>query len=453
MKILLIVILTLQLAQAANFRKNEVKHLQWGDFKTTWLEDNRYPTATFTIYFADGAVQDSIQKAGATQATFDLLFSGTSKMDQAALSSFFDFYGVSFNTNVTHEYSVLTMSALVKDLPVVIDKFCHVIKDAQYPRNQLVPHKKRVVSKLKNLPSHHSSLAERAFRGLMMRGSSYEYPTDGSLASMELIQSDNLVKRWSQLRDEAPKRFYIKGPKEALFVRDQFLNQCGWKTGSSQDFTLKDPISTMAHRVFLVPVPGANQAQIRIGRYLPFQEVKDPDEKMSFAASFLGGGFTAKLIQEVRVKRGLTYSIGSYVSLQAEYGRSGISTFSKNETAAETIRVIRKVLQELSSADSIKEDEIEHMKNYVIGNYPFSFEGSDSFLMQLLLLDHVSEPLEKLYLFPNKIKALTAKDIAWGVKKLFSWDEMVIVVVGDPSLKTSLQNIRPVEIIKPESLL
>lgn len=453
MKFILLLLTLSSTVLAADYRKNEIQKLLWGDFKTTWLDDSRYPTATFTIYFANGAMQDTIQKAGTTQASLDLLFTGTSKYDQKALSEFFDFYGVSFATNVTHEYSALSFTALVKDLPKVTERFCHVMKDAQYPRNELIPHKKRVVTQLRNLPSQHSALAERAFRSIMMKGSSYEFPTDGNLASLELMQPQSLQKRWSELRDEAPKRFYIKGPKEALYVRDQFLKDCGWKTSSSQSFRVKNPLSAMSHKIFLVPVEGANQAQIRIGRFISQNEVKDPNEVLNFAASYLGGGFTAKLIQEVRVKRGLTYSIGSYVSMQSEYGRAGISTFSKNETAAETINLIRSILKESSQPSKIKDEELEHMKSYVIGHHPFSFEASSSFLMQLLMLDHVNDPLEKLYQFPEKIKALSKEEVAEGVKRLFNWDEMVIVVVGDPSLKATLEAIRPVEMVKPQGLL
>src|SRR5690606_23375656 len=98
---------------------------------------------------------------------------------------------------------------------------------------------------------------------------------------------------------------------------------------------------------------GANQAQIRIGRYLNFEEMKGKHDQFHFLAGFLGGGFTSKLIQELRVKRGLTYSAGAYVSMQRDYARAGISTFSKNETAAEAISIIRDVFQEMRDPKNI----------------------------------------------------------------------------------------------------
>lgn len=440
-------------AVAADFRKDEVHRLDWSGHKATWLNDERYPMATFSIYFADGALRDLAKEAGTTQTVFDLLFSGTPKYSQQELSEFFDFYGVSFGANVTHEYSVLTFSALVKDLPEVVDRFCHVVREADFPRQELIPHKQRTIAKIRNMVGQHAALAERAFRAVMMKGSSYEYPTDGSVASLELMRSERLKDRWAELRDGAVKRFYIKGPKEALFIKDKFLSSCGWKTASTQSYRLKNPLSAMGHRIFFVPVKGANQAQVRIGRYLAHGEARDPDERLNFATDYLGGGFTSKLIQEVRVKRGLTYSVSSYVSLQAEYGRSGISTFTKNETIGELLALLRDILNNSSNPSNLVAEDIDHVKKFVIGNYPFAFEGSDKFLLQLLSLDHNGEELDKLYRFPERVQALGPVELADGIRKLFTWDEQVIVVVGDPSIRSALEKIRPVEIVKPESLL
>lgn len=439
--------------RAADFRKSEIKRLDWNEHKTVWLDDARFPVATIAVYFADGALRDAAKEAGRTQTVFDLLFSGTSKYSQKDLSEFFDFYGVGFSHSVTHEYSVLSFSGLVKDLPTVVERFCHVVKEANFPREELIPHKQRTIAKLRNLPSQHAALAERAFRSVMMKGSSYEYPTEGGLASLELLRSEGLAERWRELREDSVKRFYVKGPKEALFIKDKFLSECGWKTAASQSYRLKNPLSGMGHRIFFVPVPGANQAQIRIGRYLSRSEARDPDESMSFASDYLGGGFTSLLIQEARVKRGLTYSIGAYVSLQADYGRSGISTFTKNETVADMLKLLRELLTKSGSDNGIKPDELEHVRKFVIGNYPFSFEGADKFLQQLMSLDHLGEPLDKLYLFPERVQKLSANDIAGAIRKLFTWDELVIVVVGDPSIRGQLESIRKVEVVRPESLL
>ena len=90
-------------------------------------------------------------------------------------------------------------------------------------------------------------------------------------------------------------------------------------------------------------VPSANQAQVRIGRLLKKEELGN-DALMLFTSKFLGGGFTSQLMQAVRVKAGLSYSVSAFAAGQKEYGRSGIMTFTKNETIKELLDVIKKTL-------------------------------------------------------------------------------------------------------------
>jgi zinc protease len=452
--VLLILVFMMQtsLVQAANYRQKDLKKDEWGAFKLTWLEDQASPLVTFSLYFQSGAVLDKAQEAGLTEATLDLLYSGTKKESREKLQEFFDFYGVQFSHQVTHEYVALSLTTLVKDLPEVTKKFCEVVAGAEFPREELVPYKSKKISSLKNLTAQPSALADRAFRAITMRASSYEYPVEGRIASLELLQSEQLKKKWAHLRDQATKRIYMKGPKESLFIKEQFLSQCQFKTAPRQSYRQKNPISSNALKIYLVPVNG-NQAQIRVGRFLSHEETADPDEKLSFTSSYLGGGFTAKLIQEIRVKLGLTYSIGSTVSMQADYGRSVISTSTRNESAVMLLQNLKSILDQSRTIQGIEVEQMKHMKNYVIGKYPFLFEGAQQFLSQLMLLDHLQQPYQKLYQFPEKIKKIQPQDIADGVNHLFNWDELVIVVVGDLSLAKELEKVRPVEILKSESIL
>jgi len=157
--------------------------------------------------------------------------------------------------------------------------------------------------------------------------------------------------------------------------------------------------------IYLVEVPGANQAQIRVGRYLTNNEFQNKHEIFQFMSRFLGGGFTSKLVQELRVKRGLTYSAGAYASMQRDYGRAGIMTFSKNETAAEAISIIRNVLGQVS-VGQFEDKEFAHQKSHQIGGYAFAFEETNALLGQIMLYDHQKRPLSQLVNFPQVIEKI-----------------------------------------------
>lgn len=426
---------------------DSVKRMTWGDLDVVWVEDEKFPRFTAALYLEDGALKD--ETPGITQATFDQFTAGTSKETQRQIAEFFDFYGVNLKNSVTHEYSVMTVQGLTRDIAPVMGKFCEIWKDAQYPTSELNSYSSRSKSQLKNLVTSHSSLADRVFRKISLEGTPYVSPVEGSLAGFEKLNSEMLKKRLAQLRG-ARKVLYLAGPKDVLSM-EKVISECGWVAGKKMSpLELKKPASQSA--IYLVPVPGANQAQIRIGRYVTKREVEGKYDQFQFLSSYLGGSFTSKLVQELRVKRGLTYSAGAYVSVQRDYGRAGITTFSKTETTAEAISIIRDVFAEVSQG-GVTPEEFKHQQGHMIGGYAFGFEETSAFIGQLMLYDHQGRPLAELADFPDHIARLKSNDLSRANLEVFPWEKQTIVVVGDKSLEKSLSKIRPVRILDYKDFL
>jgi len=319
-----------------------------------------------------------------------------------------------------------------------------LFSDAQFPQKELSSYVSRSKSQLKNLVTSHSSLADRIFRQVSLVETPYSVPAEGTLASFDKLNPIRMKDRLSEM-NRARKVLYLSGPENTHQFKDIIAKKCPWSSGGpSKRLELKKPTSQSA--IYLVPVPGANQAQIRIGRFVTAEEMKGTYDHYNFLAGFLGGGFTSKLVQELRVKRGLTYSAGAYVSMQRDYGRAGIMTFSKNETAAEAISIIRDVFGEIS-AKKFSNEEFKHQQGHQIGGFSFGFEESNAFLNQIMVYDHQGRSLRELVGFPELIASLNPEALAQANLEVFPWERLTIVVVGDKSLEKSLSRIRPVKIL------
>lgn len=428
-------------ANAASFL-DSVKREVWGDMDVVWIEDDKFPRYSATFYFQDGALNDPF--SGLTQATLDQLSSGSSKESQREIAEFFDFYGTKIKSSVTHEYNTYSVQGLTKDIRPVMSKVCELFKDAQYPQKELASYVSRSKSHFRNLVTSHAGLADRVFRQLSLKETPYAQPSDGTLSSFDKLTSIGLKDRLSQL-NRSRKVLYVSGPESVHEIKEIISQKCPWSSGvASTKLEIKKP--GLQSAIYLVPVPGANQAQIRIGRFVTAEEIKGKMDNLTFLAGFLGGGFTSKLVQELRVKRGLTYSAGAYVSMQRDYGRAGMMTFSKTETAAEVISIIRDTLQDINGG-KFEQKEFDHQKGHQIGGFPFSFEESAAFLMQVLVYDHQMRSLSELANFRETISALTPQSLTQANIEAFPWDKLTIVVVGDKSLEKSLSRIRPVKIL------
>ncbi|MBA2403782.1 MAG: insulinase family protein [Bdellovibrionales bacterium] len=427
---------------------DSINREKWGDLDVVWIEDNKFPRFHAAIYFQDGSLSDPF--AGLTQATFDQISSGTSKESQREIAEFFDFYGANLKHSVTHEYSVFSVQALTKDIAPVMGKMCELFNDAQYHQKELVSYVSRQKSQLKNLVTSHAALADRIFRQVSLVETPYSVPVEGTLATFDKYSPLALKERLEDL-NKTKKTLYLSGPSDVHKMKEILANKCKWSANSSvKKLTLKKPVSQSA--IYLVPVPGANQAQIRIGRYVIPEEIKGKNDHFGFLAGFLGGGFTSKLVQELRVKRGLTYSAGAYVSMQRDYGRAGIMTFSKSESAAEVISIVRDIFQDVS-AKKFTIEEFKHQQGHQIGGFSFGFEETNAFLSQIMLYDHQERNLQELVNFPELIASLGPEALAQANLEAFPWERMTIVVVGDKSLEKSLSRIRPVRILNYKDYL
>ncbi|MGE3608542.1 MAG: M16 family metallopeptidase [Bacteriovoracaceae bacterium] len=447
-KIFLISLLISSTVFAKTSFLDSVKRMKWKDIDVVWVEDDKFPQFTASFYFAEGALRDSYP--GLTQATFDQLTSGTTKETQRQIAEFFDFYGANLKHSVTHEYSVFTVQGLTKDIVPVMGKVCELFTDAQYPDKELKSYVSRAKSQLNNLVTSHSGLADRVFRQISLEGTPYYLPTEGTIKSLDNLNPGVLKTRLANL-NRTKKTLYIAGPKDILQFKDVLAKNCLWKNELVGE-EVKLVRSLSQSFIYLVPVPGANQAQIRIGRYLVPEEMNGKYDQYSFLASFLGGGFTSKLVQELRVKRGLTYSAGAYVSALKNYGRAGVMTFSRNETATDAISLVRDIFSEISDG-KISEKEFKHQQGHQIGGFAFGFEETSAFLGQLMLYDHLGRSLDQLANFPEKVAQFKTTDLSDANLVVFPWDKMVVVVVGDPSLEKSLSRIRPVKILNYKDFL
>lgn len=456
MKKVVILVATILSLNGAFAKEMPIKKYKYNSLDVVYLEDNKLPTYSLEIYFSDGALSEEAKRAGETQMMFDLLERGTTKYDQAKISDLFDFYGVSIGSQVTHEYSMFSFEGLAKDIDPTLKMVCHLFRDATFPKEEIKKYQTLQTNKFKNLVSNHSSLAERVFRKLSLGDSPYGTYVEGTIKTIATIDQEHLKQRLNYFNDGVKKRVYITGPSRILSnLKEIMTADCGWGK-SSQSFTQAPPteqenLKKNQPTYYLLPVPEANQAQIRVGRYITANEVVNNPlnnyEYIQLISEFIGGGFTSKLMQELRVKRGLTYTAGATISIQKNYGRSVISTFTKNQTLVETIKVMKETIEGVANG-KFSDEELKMIVQNVSGGNSFKFERNKSFLHNICYFDHIGKPYEDLYQFVEKVQKIKKSDVTDIVSQYLNWSNEIILVVGDKSLEKDLKKLGEVKLLK-----
>lgn len=438
-----LVVFSLLLGQVsmANYIDDKVTQYSWNSIEVIHLEDETYPTFDLAIQFDAGAYFDAEGKAGQTQVMFDLLSSGTDRYSQEEIIDTLDFYGSSQQAQVTHEFSSYNVSGLVQHAAPTMKMVCHLFRGATFPKDELKRHTDRLTTALRNLASNHSALANRAFRQLSFEGTGYERPVEGDLKSLKALEVADLKSKLLEFNDKVSKKIYLRGPRSLLKLKGIFENDCAWgptaKDYSAPEVQREPSKDDQASEIYLISVPSANQTQIRIGNVLGKKIAHKEYALTQLATQYLGGGFTSELMQEVRVRKGLTYSIGAYASPQKNYARAGINTFTKNETIVETLKTIQDVIAK--SSKNVSQERLAMVKRYSKGAYLFGLESAADFLSNLIYFDHIGRPYSDIYRFPERVDSISAKQLMRKVAQIFDPQKQMTVLVGDASIKSALE--------------
>ena len=158
--------------------------------------------------------------------------------------------------------------------------------------------------------------------------------------------------------------------------------------------------------------------------------VTDPRRfAFSLMNTILGGNMSSRLFQEIREKRGLAYSVYSFLMSHVDTGMFGVYTAVNAEKSIQAIELILKSINELSQTP-VSGDELQDAKEYTKGNLLLSAESVDNQMVRLAQNElHFGEyvPVEKVV---DKIEAVTIKDIQTAAAELFKSDQSALTLLG-----------------------
>jgi len=173
----------------------------------------------------------------------------------------------------------------------------------------------------------------------------------------------------------------------------------------------------------------ATQSHILIGQ--PGLTRGDPDYFPLYVGNYIlgGGGFASRLIEEVRQKRGLVYSVHSYFLPLQQLGPFEIGLQTKREQAEEALAVVRKTVRGFIEKGPT-DDELKRAKQNLVGGFPLRIDSNKKILDYLAMIGFYHLPLSYLDDFTGKIEKVTVAQIRDAFARRIQPDNMVTVVVG-----------------------
>jgi zinc protease len=223
-----------------------------------------------------------------------------------------------------------------------------------------------------------------------------------------------------------------------------------WKPAGEKVGDAYTPVPQLRGRtVLVVNKPEVTQTQIRLACMgVPRNH---PDYyPIRVANTILGGGFTSRLVNEIRVNQGLTYSISSRFGMYRNAGTYSISTFTKNETIRKTVDATFAVVKKLQD-EGPTDAELDKAKRYLTGQFPLGLQAPDALAAQLLDVEFYGLDPKFVESFSDKINAVTMTDCRRALKSYFCVDDLKILVVSKPEVaKKELEGLGAITVEEPK---
>ncbi len=206
------------------------------------------------------------------------------------------------------------------------------------------------------------------------------------------------------------------------------------------------PPAPLRTSVVVVDKPDVTQTQVRVAS-AGFPR-KSPDYFPGIVASaLLGGGFTSRLMEAIRVNRGLSYGVRSRFATSGAGGIFFVSTFTKVETTAEVVQVTLDETARFCETGPSSE-ELERIQSYLCGLFPLSLETHDQLAEKLADLALFDLPDEEVTHFREQVRAVTPEACREVGRRYFPLDGRVVVAVGPArSVARSLERFGAVTVV------
>ncbi len=452
-KILLILILFyFSILNAQNISDFELKTLDNG-LKYIVIQNKKLPLVQVRIIFNGGASLDPQKHQGLTYLTGQLLLKGTIKRTAQQIAEEFEFLGSTINISTNFDYTLISTEFLKYNFQDGMNILAEIITSPALDSREIDKEKEKLISDLKSSLENPTYVANQFFNKLLFEGHPYSQSIQGTIKKINDISARQVRNHYKTYFIPNETTIILYGDVETTdaekLIKNLFLS---WQKGQEIKLSQKPIQKISGLKLILVDKPGLTQAQIRVGN-IGINQNNPYEIPISIVNTILGDGFTSRLVEEIRVKRSLTYGARSSFQAYKQSGKFLISTFTKNQTVGEVIQIILDELKKLKST-GVSNWEINKAKNYLIGELSRNLQSPEKFVDYVVQNIFYQKDKELILKFADKIKNTSREEIQKAINEYFPERNVLVVVVGDAKeIKTQLEKFGKVQEISYENLV
>ena len=397
-----------------------------------WLvQDHSNPIIALSLSFRGGASLDPAAKSGLAEMTAGLMDEGAGAYDSQAFQQKLEDLVITLNFEAGRDSLRGHLKTLTTNRDTAFDLLRLSLTQPRFDKEPVERIRGQILAGLMHETQDPNSQANRLWFQTMFAGHPYALSPHGTPETIKTIQRGDLKAFTHDQISRDRLTIGVVGdvtPEQLSTLLDSTfaaLPASGAKTEVSD---------TAARPTGGVSVIEKNNPQTVAVFGAPGLKRDDPDWYPAYVMNYVlgGGGFSSRLTEEVREKRGLAYSVYSYLLPQSHAGLIYGGVATENSRFAESIRLIKDEFRRMRES-GVTEKELADAKTYLNGSFPLQMDSTESIagLLVQLQTDHLG--MDFLDRRKALIEAVTAEDVKKAAMRLLDPDALTIVAVGRPA--------------------
>jgi len=396
-----------------------------------FVENRDLPMIDISVDFPAGFGNDTAQKSGLAAMTQHMRRLGAGGLSEDAISERIADVGAQLGGRFDSDRAGTSLRTLSsrKERDQALDILERVLQKPEFPQAALERERARVIASLKEADTKPDTIASRTFHRLVYRDHPYGLRGSGEVETLAALTREDLVDffRSHYLAQDAVVAIMGDMTRADAQQIAERLTQ-GLPRGAGKTSSVPDVVELGRASSSVMSHP-ASQAHILIGG--PGIRRNDPDYFALFVGNYIlgGGGFSSRLNEEVRQKRGLAYSVYSYFEPMLHGGKFQIGLQTQSGQAQTALQVVTDTLKRfLEQGPSAQ--ELEEARNNLIGSFPLRIDSNAKIHEYLALIGFYRLPLTYLEDFVKNIEKVSVADVRAAFSRHVHIERLVVVMVG-----------------------
>ncbi len=389
------------------------------------------PLVAAQLIIKNGAEADPPDLPGLSNMTADLLTKGTAKRSATEVAEAIEALGGSLESSARFDASVVGVNVMSSKIAPAAEILADVVRRPTFKEDEVERLRQQTLDDLIVELGEPGTIASYVASRIVFGDAPYGKPLAGTTESIARIDRNAIVKFHSRYYRPDNAILVLGGDlkaKDAFKLAEQYFGD--WKNPPEPlpATTVTKPVANAGPRVIVVDKPDAGQAAVVVARTGISRG--DPDYFIGIVTNSVLSGYSGRLNQEIRIKRGLSYGAGSSLSARREVGPFSASAQTKNLSAALVAELLIKEVQRLST-EPVPEIEMTPRKAVVIGNFARNLETAGGLVSQVGTLALYGISFDEINRYIGNVQGITGSDAQRFAGKRLDAKTTSIVIVGN----------------------